>query len=181
MHTLKFRLAVHKDIPDLLHLINSAYRSHTDKSWTSEALIVSGDRINQAQLKGLIEAQHAQNMQSQFLVAELNVHADRDIIGCIALNYVQRDVEIGTFCILAEFQNLGYGQQVLQAAELYALKYQPKLKTLTMWVLDVRSELIEYYERRGYLKTGQTDVYPIDAQVGQPMLKLGLIQMQKII
>lgn len=179
MQTLKFRLAEPKDSVVLTKMINRAYRAQTAKSWTNEALIISGDRISEVQLQRLIEQQHTHHLNSQLLIAELNDHAKSEIIGCIALSYNHQDVEIGTFCIAPEFQNSGYGQHVLKAAELYAMKHQPKLKSLSMWVLDVRSELIEYYERRGYLKTGSVDAYPLDADVGQPLVQLELIQLVK--
>lgn len=127
----------------------------------------------------MIEQQYAHHLNSQLLIAELNGQLKSEIIGCIALDYNDQDVELGTFCIAAEYQNSGYGQQVLQAAELYAIKQQPKLKSLSMWVLDVRSELIAYYERRGYSQTGQVDSYPVHANVGEPMINLAIIHMQK--
>ena len=179
MHTLKFRLAEHKDIPQLLKMINAAYRQQTEKSWTSEAHIIAGDRIHQAQLEDLLARQHGSNMDAQLLVAELNTQTHDEIVGCIALTYSKWDAEIGTYCIEPAWQASGFGQQVLQAAELYAVKHEPKLKTLTMWVLDVRSELIAYYERRGYVATGVVENYPFDADVGQPLIELKMIQMQK--
>ena len=57
-----------------------------------------------------------------------------------------------------------------------------KLANLTdfvMWVLSVRHELIAYYERRGYLKTGVIEDYPLDANVGIPQVDLHLIEMRK--
>lgn len=48
-----------------------------------------------------------------------------------------------------------------------------------MYVLNVREELIQYYERRGYKKTGLIEDYPLDANVGMPLLDLNLIEMQK--
>lgn len=50
-----------------------------------------------------------------------------------------------------------------------------------MWVLSVRTELIAYYERRGYVRTGVIDDYPLDAGVGKPMVDLHLVEMRKII
>ena len=51
MQNLKYRTAERKDIPLLIELMNSAYRSDTGRSWTSETEIVEGDRINQQQLE----------------------------------------------------------------------------------------------------------------------------------
>lgn len=48
-----------------------------------------------------------------------------------------------------------------------------------MYVLDARHELISFYERRGYAKTGTTEAYPIDAHVGMPNIPIKLIHLQK--
>ncbi len=49
------------------------------------------------------------------------------------------------------------GRCVLEYAEQLALQKVPELDSAIMYVLDVRSELIAYYERRGYTKTGHVE------------------------
>jgi len=48
-----------------------------------------------------------------------------------------------------------------------------------MFVLDARTELIQYYERCGYSKTACIESYPIHANVGQPLINLQLQHMTK--
>lgn len=48
-----------------------------------------------------------------------------------------------------------------------------------MYVLDVRLELIAYYERRGYVKTGNEQPYPFEANVGVPIVPIKLVEMKK--
>lgn len=48
-----------------------------------------------------------------------------------------------------------------------------------MSVLNVHIELIAYYERRGYHQTGKTESYPLDADVGQPLVDLNLVILEK--
>ena len=55
------------------------------------------------------------------------------------------------------------------------------VRDLIMYVLDVRSELIAYYQRRGYQITGHTEPYPVNANVGQPLVPIQLIEMKKTI
>ncbi len=50
-----------------------------------------------------------------------------------------------------------------------------------MHVLDVRTELLVYYQRRGYQITGRKSEYPIEAAVGQPIVPIQLIEMKKIL
>ena len=48
-----------------------------------------------------------------------------------------------------------------------------------MFVLDARTELIQYYERCGYSKTATIVSYPIHANVGQPLIDLQSQHMTK--
>lgn len=176
----KFRLAEKRDIAELVKMINSAYRDQHQNSWTNESQLVAGDRIDHVQLESLIEQQNHTPFHSVLLIAELH-HQMRDtMIGCIAIDSQQQDVEIGTFCIAPEWQNLGYGAQVLNTAEAYALKMKPDLRYFLMWVLDARSELIDFYIRHGYEKTGIVEEYPVDLNVGKPLTELKLLQLSKI-
>ena len=57
---------------------------------------------------------------------------------------------------------------------------KPDLKQLVMWVLDARSELIEFYMRHGYVKTGVVADYPKNQNVGTPLIEVKLLQLTKI-
>ncbi|WP_434057132.1 GNAT family N-acetyltransferase [Acinetobacter silvestris] len=137
-----------------------------------------GDRIQQQQLEDLIKQQN-----NQLLIAEIQSKDKKTIIACIGLTYLNLEFEIGTFCIAPHWQNQGIGKHVLAYAESYSQAYvkqqQAELNYYVMWVLNVRNELIEYYERRGYVQTGEIEAYPVDANVGQPIVDLHLIKMKK--
>lgn len=168
---LEFRIAQISDIPKLVELVNSAYRHKDGNSWTSEADIVSGDRINYQQLE-----QSLFQKNFKLFVAEL----EGNLVACISLTFDAECVEIGTFCIAPEYQNQGIGKQVLDFAEKYVIDLKlPNLNDFVMWVLSVRNELIAYYERRGYVQTGVVDEYPLDADVGEPIVDLYLVEMRK--
>lgn len=179
MQNLKFRLADKKDITELVILINRAYREELESSWTNEAKTVAGARINEQQLMAQIELQYEPKLHSQLLVVELSDHTNLHIIGCIAIEYLKQTAEINTFCIAPEWQNTGYGKQVLNAAELYVRKSNPAIRQYSMWVLNVRHELIQYYVRRGYHLTEEVAEYPVDANVGQPLQALYLVRLVK--
>lgn len=53
------------------------------------------------------------------------------------------------------------------------------VRDLVMHVLDVRTELLAYYQRRGYQITGRKSEYPIEAEAGQPIVPIQLIEMKK--
>lgn len=177
MQNLEFRVANTSDTPQLLSLINSAYRQDLGQSWTNEANIVVGDRIHQQQLQDLIvQPNH------QLLIAEIQHQGQSVIIACIGLSDLHLELEIGTFCIAPDWQNQGIGQRVLAYAERYsAVHHQTPLEYYVMWVLNVRDELIAYYERRGYVRTGEIEAYPLNANVGQPIVALHLVKMKKAV
>ena len=99
------------------------------------------------------------------------------LVACIGLSLDHNSVEIGTFAIDSSVQNLGYGKQMLN----YVAQSCSEVRDLIMYVLDVRSELIAYYQRRGYQITGHTEPYPVNANVGQPLVPIQLIEMKKAI
>ena len=169
MNNKNIRPAQAQDVNALVGLINTAYRS--DLGWTHEQKIVAGERINQAQLQAMLENEHI-----QLYILEI----DQQCIGCIALTFTNDNAEIGSFAVDPHLQNSGYGKVLLQYAEQVTQQY-PEIHTLTMSVLSIRHELIEYYERRGYLKTGRCFAYPIDADVGTPLCTLELIELNKSI
>ncbi len=102
-------------------------------------------------------------------------------MACIGLTFQQNSMEIGTFCVHSQWQNQGIGKHVLKYAEKMAIERCPTLSHYEMWVLDSRTELIQYYERCGYSKTACVESYPIDANVGQPLIDLRLQHMSKSI
>lgn len=173
---MKYRFALNNDIPHLVHLINNAYRNNIDKSWTNETQYVSGTRITEEQL--FIELNRPEFL---LMVVEEEVSDTQQIIACIGLTFFTDHVEIGTFCIDPTFQQAGLGKATLNHAEKFSQIYQSNIKSIKMYVLNVRTELIQYYERRGYQKTGVVEQYPIDANVGVPLLDFNLIEMQKVL
>jgi hypothetical protein len=59
---------------------------------------------------------------------------------------------------------------MLQHAEDFAAA-RFKATDIRMAVLAARPELIAFYERRGYARTGQVADYPVAAGVGQPRVE----------
>ena len=171
--TVTFRKASLNDLPVLVNLINCAYRNDGANSWTNEKQIVSGQRITLEQLKDGLK-------QSNFELWVMASHLPNvEIQGCIGLTLKGTSEEIGTFCIDPQLQNTGLGRQLLAFAEKYLNQYHAEVQTLEMDVLSVRPELIEFYERCGYFKTGKITPYPVNANVGQPLVNLHLIHLHK--
>lgn len=147
------------DASELTQLINTAYRG--EHGWTKETDIVSGDRININETKALIT-----NSESHILVAKEN----KNIIACVCIEQKEQQAYIGLLAVNSNFQNRGLGKEILRLAEDYALN-QLNSKEYIMLVISQRKELIEFYERRGYIKTGEIEQYPVHLNVGQPKTK----------
>ena len=79
--------------------------------------------------------------------------------------------------VTPELQAKGIGKQLLAEAENYAK--QNACNFITMTVISVRHELIAWYQRHGYLPTGETEPFPTDPKFGLPKQELVFIVMEK--
>ena len=171
--SLNIRTAKNDDVAQLVELINLAYRAQSDRSWTTEKKFVDGTRITNEQL-----SEDLNRSNFKLFVGE---NEQGLLVACIGLSLDHNSVEIGTFAIDSLVQNLGYGKQMLNYVEAYVAQSCLEVRDLIMYVLDVRSELIAYYQRRGYQITGHIEPYPVNANVGQPLVPIQLIEMKKVI
>ena len=72
------------------------------------------------------------------------------------------------FSVRPNLQNAGIGKAMLAEAERIA-RDEWSLSSMKMTVIDIRDELIAWYERRGYRRTGITKPFPYgDARFGVP-------------
>jgi ribosomal protein S18 acetylase RimI-like enzyme len=74
-------------------------------------------------------------------------------------------------------QAMGIGKSLMNAAENFAR--QKQCSCIFMNVISVRNELVAWYERLGYYKTGETKPMPTDTRFGKPLMDLEFAIMQK--
>jgi GNAT superfamily N-acetyltransferase len=167
---LRFRHATEHDIPALIALVTSAYRGDVSKQgWTTEADLLDGQRIDAE----MIRADLAQP-QSIVLIAEEDGHllacahvtveadARNDIDGAPRAAY------FGMFSVSPDAQGGGIGKVVLAEAERIAHETLGCMR-MRMTVIDCRDELIAFYVRRGYVRTGIKKTFPYgDPRYGLP-------------
>jgi ribosomal protein S18 acetylase RimI-like enzyme len=172
MPTVQISPANEQDIPSLNLLVNSAYRGESSRrGWTTEADLLGGIRTKESQLLELI-----QNPLSTILKYE----QDGELIGCVNLERKADALYLGMLTVSPDAQANGIGKQLMQAAEDFARAHQ--LPKITMTVLPMRHELVAYYERRGYRKTGKTYPFPSDdPNFGLPKQPLEFIGMEKVL
>ena len=157
---LSFRTATHADIPALIALVTSAYRGQASRAgWTTEADILDGQRVDAEGLRADLDAP-----RSVVLVAE----RDSAIVGCCHLADEDGHGYFGMFAVDPQQQGGGLGKQLMARAEQFVQETWG-LTTLQMTVIDCRDELIAFYQRRGYMRTGITKPFPYgDARFGLP-------------
>ncbi len=171
--TFNIRRLQQHDLDEVVELVNVAYRTQSARAWTTEHAFVEGQRISKNQLKMMLQEPNFELFVGEF--------ESNQPIACIGLSNQKNSVEIGTFAIHPNFQNFGYGRTMLDFAEVHILKNHPAVTEILMYVLDIRTELTAYYQRRGYKLTGGTAPYPISADVGKPLVPVQLLEMKKII
>ena len=162
--------ALNADIPDLVLLVNSAYRGDSSKKgWTTEADLLDGVRVIP---ETLLEQMNTPGQH--FLKA---TYLSGNIIGCVSLLEKSNKIYLGMLTVEPTIQGAGIGKKLMQASEDFARKLG---KThIEMTVISVRAELIAYYERRGYQHTGEKRPFPNDPKFGIQKQPLEFIVMEK--
>lgn len=146
-----FRHATHNDIPTLTSLLNRSYRGDSSRAgWTTEADLLSGKRIDEA---GLIQLLN--DPDSLILIA----HTEDRVFATIHAHHENESVHFGLFAVEPSLQCGGIGKELLAYAESEAI-HKWGVNTAIMEVITHRSELIAYYERRGYVRTGEMIAFP---------------------
>ena len=173
MPALTFRIASIHDAEVIASLVNAAYRGEASRQgWTTEADLLDGLRTTAAEVQQLIESDHS--------TLVLGV-SDSEIIASVCLEQSADAAHIGMFVVRPDLQGSGIGKQLLTYAESYARQHWA-VKAFVMHVITLRHELIAFYERRGYRRTGVFKTFPVDPDMWQPKVSgLRLEALQKLI
>ncbi|KAJ1552889.1 hypothetical protein HK405_009681, partial [Cladochytrium tenue] len=170
-----FRLACAADAPAVVRLVNSAYRGDSGRQgWTTESDYLDGQRLDETMFHTDILADESKSLlvlpkavwrAEQAQPAEGNDGAadDGELIACVMVERLAKDpaaaaVYVGMVTVQPTAQGGGLGSKLLAAAEVYAVARFGARKAV-MTVLEPRSELIAFYERRGYRRTGETEPF----------------------
>jgi len=156
---LSFRKAVPADTEPIVALINSAYRGESSKrGWTTEADFLGGQRTDADEIGRLIATPG-----SMILLCYL----DSDLIGSVHLERAEAGAYLGMFTVKPALQSQGIGKRFMQEAERWVQEEWGATKIM-MLVITLREELIAFYERRGYRRTGKFEPFPNDVRFGIP-------------
>ena len=157
---LQFRAATVDDLPSVEALVESAYRGDASRAgWTTEADFLEGRRTSVADLAPLLARE-----RSRILLA---TRGDR-LLGCAHVAVEDDAGYFGMFAVEPGRQGGGIGSRLLAEAERIA-SAEWACAHMRMTVIDIRDDLIPYYTRRGYRRTGILKPFPYgDARFGLP-------------
>ena len=164
-------LATKQNIPAIVHLLNLTYRGDESlKGWTSEASIIKGPiRTDIETIENLIEEPN-----SYFLIC---LDEKKDVIGCVNLKKNGQRMYLGMLSVLPDLQGKGIGKLFLTEAEILARK--KGCHAIYMQVISHRTELNDWYKRRGYVFTGEKKPFDVDKKYGVPTMPLEFVYLEK--
>jgi GNAT superfamily N-acetyltransferase len=157
-------------------LVNSAYRGESSKAgWTTEADLLGGQRTDPEGLAAILRSHTKSNHDASGTDGSANaqvilVHTDAEGLACCV--HLQRLPDqrayLGMLTVRPVGQAQGLGRALLVAAEQWATR-EWGTREMQMTVIAQRAELIAWYERRGYARTGETRPFPYDDErFGRP-------------
>ena len=170
MTDYRFDFASLADVPRLGVLIERAYRGpEALRGWTNEASLLTGPRSSPAEIEGLIKAP-----DSRFVTA----FAGEKLVGCALLQKHGEGAYFSMFAIDPDIQGGGLGKAIMArseaaARELWGAQY------LRLAVINLRDQLIQWYERRGFVRTGEQEPFPFDTAPGALRTDFHLTILQK--
>ena len=173
MSEATFRPAAPDDVPALHRLVESAYRGDSAKAgWTHEADLLGGQRTDQAELLDILA-----DASRVILLAEV----DGALTGCVQVaDQGEGLAYLGLLTVDPARQAGGLGRLLIDAAEAEAVARFGATR-MEMTVIRQRTELIAWYQRRGYRLTGETRPFPLDDErFGLPQTRaLEFVVMEK--
>lgn len=157
---LFFHRAAPADVDAIVALVNSAYRGESSRAgWTTEADLLDGQRTDAAEIAHLIGTDDSLILFCQ---------RGDEIIGSVHLEKVNATTAyMGMLVIRPVLQGQGLGEQLIREAEHAALAEWGTAR-MQIQVITLRHELIAYYQRLGYRRTGEIRPFPADPRYGIP-------------
>jgi ribosomal protein S18 acetylase RimI-like enzyme len=146
------------DIDELVRFVNGAYRGESaDAGWASEGKLMAGQRTDSAMLTESLSTKGG-------TILLMRDQVNTPLAGCVSLKPTD-DPSTWYLSMLAidpKRQAEGLGRLLLfEAEDRIKAQGASRVKISVIWL---RQPLIEWYERRGYRRTGQTEPFPYGNQ-----------------
>jgi GNAT superfamily N-acetyltransferase len=145
---MTFEVATPADVTAIVALVESAFRGDASRAgWTTEADLLDGRRTGPDEIGSILAD------------PDRSVLVERDVDGSLLASVVlKRDGEVawlGMLAVRPTQQARGIGRRMVEGAESWAATRWGS-RRIRMTVIVQRTELIAWYERRGYRRTGET-------------------------
>ena len=144
---VRVRLAEPSDATQIMAIINSAFH-------IAEKFFIDEDRVTFAEVERLFTT-------GTFLLAEV----DRVLRGCVYVELRGERSYLGLLSVDPSQQQAGLGSVLLTAAENHCRELGSRF--MDIYIVNLRTELPPFYERRGYVETG-TLPWPADIKTTEP-------------
>lgn len=165
-----FRYATPEDTARVRALIERVYRGPEARAgWTHEADLLQLPRTSDREVEALIAS-----AKSRFVLVE----EGGELIACALISHEGTDAYFGMFAVRPDRQAGGLGRMMLAECERRAGEVFG-VRAMVMTVINLRHELITYYERRGYARTGETKPFPFEAVPGEKRRDFHLLWLRK--
>jgi ribosomal protein S18 acetylase RimI-like enzyme len=156
--------AVESEFAEIVALANLAFRgAGPDPGWSTESQFIDGQRLTEPLLREDLAA------KPQAVLLTYRESAASELLGTVWLEPRQSGAwYLGLLTVRPDRQKQQLGRSLLAAAEAYAGRLGAE--RIRMSVLNVRTELIAWYERRGYRQTGEIQSFSYaDQRFGRPL------------
>ena len=152
--------ATFEDHPAVVAIVNRAYRGTSDhRGWNSEADLIAGDRVTLAELRQDL----ADSPDARLLVHR---GVGGEVLACVRVEPEGgENWYFGMLAIDPATQAGGLGKRMLEAIDAHVLEKGGRRLRIT--VINVREQLIAWYERRGFVRTGEIE--PLPEGIGRPL------------
>lgn len=84
-------------------------------------------------------------------------NAQGAVLGCVLLEQKDNTLYLGMLSVSPRAQALGIGGLLLKHAEAFAREHQ--YQDITITVIELRHELIDWYRRKGFVPTGKLEPF----------------------
>jgi ribosomal protein S18 acetylase RimI-like enzyme len=161
-----FREATVQDAAAVTDLVNAAY-SGPDAAlgWTPETHLHAGPRTTLAEVTQIL-ADPSQRILLCFAP---------DLVGSVQIDSAGH---LGMLAVPPRRQASGIGRSLLAYAEDSARTVW-SCRALTLTAISLQTDLIAYYERRGFQRTGRREHFPHDEQPGALRQDFDLVELTK--
>ncbi len=155
------RRATDAELPEVVDLINVAFRG--SEGWAVEFTVVEGARITVTGLREKLGAKPG------MLLLVWRDESEDSLLGSVLLEPVSDGVwNLGLLCVRPNAQTKQLGRTLLAESEEAAKERGGR--RIRISVMTIRDTLVSWYERRGYVRTGEMKPFPYDdPSVGKPL------------